>query len=117
MIFDTESIVSRVIAAIDGGVWSHVADYIGNGRIIEATVRGVVDRSVNAYRCLRYRIGLYRVRDAETDPNRFEKAAKYVSFARSQLGKRYGFGKALRLGIMRALHTISATPFRSLHTS
>ncbi|HTO66851.1 MAG TPA: hypothetical protein VMM15_37010, partial [Bradyrhizobium sp.] len=62
MVIDTNSFISRAIAAVDQGVWSHVAGYVGNGNIIEAGLSGVVERPLTVYRSQRYRIGLYRVR-------------------------------------------------------
>src|SRR6202011_465942 len=34
--FDTKSIVSRIITHLDQGTWSHVGQYVGNGKIVEA---------------------------------------------------------------------------------
>jgi hypothetical protein len=66
MIFDTTSHISRIIAAVDRGVWSHVAGYAGNGNILELILSGMVERSLDTYRSPRYRIGIYREPDLPT---------------------------------------------------
>jgi YD repeat-containing protein len=94
---DTRSCGSRLIAYLDQGTWSHTATYSGDGNIIEATTGGVVERNIDAYRDPRYRIGAYRLPNAT--PAQIE---RQIGFLRSQVGKRYSFRKAIRLGIRLA---------------
>ena len=44
MLIDTASVVSRLLAYFDHGVWSHEATWIGDGKVHEATTSGVVER-------------------------------------------------------------------------
>jgi uncharacterized protein YycO len=84
--FDTKSPSSRVITYLDQGTWSHIATYAGNGQICEAIPSGVVERSIEAYRDSRYRLGVYRVPGAS-----LEQIDALVKAGRSQVGKRYNF--------------------------
>jgi hypothetical protein len=95
-VLDTRSILSKAIAALDHGVWSHVAQYVGDGQIVEATTAGVVERSVTVYNTGVHRLGLYR-------PTGSGDATKVVAFGRSQIGKRYNYKGVLRLGINKFL--------------
>src|ERR1700730_1385812 len=97
MLIDTTSIVSKAIAAIDHGVWSHIATYTGNRMIIEATTKGVVERSIDVYRLPHYRVGLYR------PIGRRELIPWVIAAARSQLGKRYNYRVVFRLAIRKLL--------------
>jgi hypothetical protein len=96
--FDTKSPSSRVITYLDQGTWSHIATYAGNGQICEAIPSGVVERSIEAYRDSRYRLGVYRVPGAS-----LEQIDALVKAGRSQVGKRYNFWGVLRLGMRLAL--------------
>lgn len=100
MIFtlDTKSFGSRLIAYLDQGTWSHVGTYTGNGQIAEAITPRVVERSIEAYRHPRFRLGVYRLRGAS--PSQIE---TMIAFMRSQVGARYSYRKALLLGIKLAL--------------
>jgi hypothetical protein len=95
---DTRSLSSRVIAYLDQGTWSHIASYSGNGQICEAITPGVVERSIEAYRDSRYRLGAYRLPGASP-----EQIDSMVAAARSQVGKRYNFRGVFRLGMRLAL--------------
>jgi hypothetical protein len=104
MVIDTSSFISRAIAAVDQGVWSHVGGYVGNGNIIEANLAGVVERPLTVYRSQRYRIGLYRVKSiiGNEDPlENAKQAESFVAFLRGQVGARYGYLKVLRLGVTK----------------
>jgi hypothetical protein len=107
--FDTKSLSSRVIAYLDQGTWSHIATYSGNGQICEAITPGVVERSVEAYRDSRYRLGAYRVRGASS-----EQIDAMVAAGRSQIGKRYNFRSVLRLGMRLALGAWPANTRRDI---
>jgi hypothetical protein len=106
MTFDTESILSRFIAAIDHGTWSHTCTYVGDGRICEAIGSGVTERSLGCYRTPRYRIGVYRPNITK------EQAETMIALLRSQVGKPYAYGKVVRLGIKKLIAPRStiATP-------
>jgi YD repeat-containing protein len=94
---DTQSAVSRLIAYLDQGTWSHSATYIGNGQIIEAIPPCIVERSIDVYRSPRYRLGLYRFIATP------EQTELQLAFARSQIGKPYAYRKVLRLAMRKLL--------------
>jgi Permuted papain-like amidase enzyme, YaeF/YiiX, C92 family len=108
--FDTESIVSRFIAYLDQGTWSHVGTYTGEGRISEAITSGAVERSIEAYHHPRYRLGIYR------HSGSVRQIDAVIEAARSQIGKPYAFGKVLRLG-GRMILGIWPTPGERRHVT
>jgi hypothetical protein len=95
---DTKSVVSRLIAYLDQGTWSHAGTYVGNGQIIEAITVGVVERSIEAYHDTRYRLGVYRLPGVS-----LEQIESMEAFYRSTIGDRYSYRKVLILGIRLAL--------------
>jgi len=95
---DTKSFVSRTITYLDQGTWSHVATYVGSGRIVEAISPRVIERSIEAYNSPRYRMGIYR-RPAPT----MQQIDSLVGFLQSKVGDRYSYRKALSLGLRLAL--------------
>lgn len=97
-IIDQSSIVSRLIAKVDIGTWSHTASYVGRGMVLEAITSGVVKRDINVYRDVRYRIGIYRV-PGITEEQRF----KMLVAGYSCLGRRYNWKGLFRLGIKKLL--------------
>ncbi len=97
-VLDQKSLISRLIARVDQGVWSHTAMYSGNGTVLEAITSGVTERPIGVYENARYRIGVYR-RDGLTEEARLG----LLLFLQSQLGKRYAWRKALRLGLRKVL--------------
>jgi hypothetical protein len=104
MTFDTTSYVSKAIAAIDRGIWSHVAGYAGDGNIFEVTTAGAVERPLRVYRLPRYRIGLYRAEAAlYRDPND-PRIEHYRAAWRSQIGRvRYGYMTVAKIGFRNIL--------------
>lgn len=108
--FDSSSWISRLIAYGDCGTWSHVATYVGEGQICEAISAGVVERSIAVYHDPKYRLGLYR------GPTDSEQISKMVAFTRSQIGKRYNYRGALRLGF-RKLRNVQPKTLRPRDTS
>jgi hypothetical protein len=100
--FDTQSRMSRLISFVDGGPWSHMGVYVGNGRIAEALTRGVVERGIEAYQPARYRLGVYR--PVGMTP---EGAERVVAACRSRLGAAYNYTGVLRVG-SRLLFRIEA---------
>lgn len=90
-VLDTGSLVSRLIAKIDRGTWSHSASYLGNGRLAEAITAGVVERDIDVYRAPRYRIGIYRA-----DISR-EQADRMGALQRAQIGKPYAWRRVFMI--------------------
>jgi hypothetical protein len=95
-VLDEDSLLSRLIAKVDKGTWSHVACYVGNGNISEAITTGVVERSIDCYKGFQYRLGIYRARNLSQ-----EQLDKLLAFNRSCIGMKYGWSKAIRLGLKK----------------
>jgi hypothetical protein len=100
MTFDSRSVISRVITMVDHGTWSHSALYIGDGQICEAITAGVVERSIDAYRFPRFRIGVYRADALAIDR---EKRNSMINLSRSQVGKPYSYYKVAKLAAKKLL--------------
>ena len=97
-VIDTHSVVSRLIAVVDQGTWSHVGCYVGGGRVCEAITAGVVERPINVYRSLKYRLGIYRpFQLSEADSERV------IARMRSIVGHKYNFYRIFRLAVMTVL--------------
>jgi hypothetical protein len=96
---DTQSAVSRLIARVDHGPWSHTFGYLGNGRISEATPPRVREAHIDIYRPTRYRLGLYRVSGTPTD----EQTEKLRQLHNAQLGKPYAYRKVLQVALWKIL--------------
>ena len=94
---DTTSRLSRFIARVDHGPWSHVAGYLGGGKLCEATPPMVRLTDLESYRAPRYRLGLYRASDNITQ----EQRERFMAFSMQQVGKRYGYRKVLKLGLRK----------------
>jgi hypothetical protein len=105
MIFDTASYISRIIAAVDRGVWSHVAGYAGNGNVLELILSGMVERSLDTYRSPRYRIGIYRARPSNGGAEYADDLKRIHAFlarARASIGRtRYDYFKVAKLGFVK----------------
>jgi hypothetical protein len=94
---NTKNPISRLIAYLDQGSWSHLGIYTGNGRIFESIPSGTVERSIEVYRDPRYRLGIYR------DELTAQQKEVMPTVTRSMVGGGYDFGAALRLGLRMAL--------------
>ena len=68
------------------GYWHHVAIYIGNGYVVEATPYGVKISPVSSVVSNRLAVGLFRVKTTDYVRQRA------VQFALAQLGKPYDYG-------------------------
>ena len=93
-IVDQRSMVSRFIAKIDRGCWSHTAGYVGEGQITEAITSGVTERPIEVYNKDSIRLGVYRMDGIDA-----EHANIFVAHARSRLGNPYGWLQAFRTGV------------------
>jgi hypothetical protein len=105
MIFDNTSFISRMIAAVDRGVWSHVAGYPGNGNVLELILSGMVERSLDTYRSPRYRIGIYRARPSNGGAEYADDLKRIHAFLtrqRAPIGRtRYDYLKVVKLGFVK----------------
>lgn len=89
--------VSITIANITKSNWSHVFLYIGEGKIIESSIHGVVINPLSHYLNNKYDVGLFRTKE-KLSP---EQTKKLIDRARSLLGIKYGFLQVLWLAILR----------------
>jgi hypothetical protein len=96
-IIDTKSRMSRLIARLDHGTWSHVGLYTVNGMILEAILQGVVERELEAYHSQRYRLGIYRATNSVST----DAAGAIISHGRMMLGLPYGFYNLFRLACIK----------------
>lgn len=104
MIFDTTSYISKIIATVDRGVWSHVAGYAGNGNVFDLTLSGMVERPLDTYRSPRYRIGIYRVRslNGEEYADDIKRIHGFLTHGRASIGRtRYDYLKVVKLGFVK----------------
>ena len=92
--FDEKSLISRFIARLDKGKWSHSATYMGNGQIIEAIAQGIVKRDITAYKSKHIHIGIYRRFDMTP-----QLAEAMIQELLSHIGKGYSYKKAIWLGL------------------
>lgn len=96
--FQSTSFISKFIANLDKGVWSHSASYIGYKKIQEAISKGVVKRELSSYKDINTHIGIYRAHGIEkVDLSTAEE------FWRNSVGWKYAYFKAIILGIRTLL--------------
>ncbi len=98
-VFDGTSRISRFLAAVDRGSWSHTAMYSGDGTVIEAITSGVTERSLEVYMRPGVRIGIYRMAGCSA-----ENADKAIHFARQRIGDDYGWAQLVKKGIQLLAH-------------
>jgi hypothetical protein len=103
MTFDTTSYISKIIAAVDRGVWSHVAGYAGDGNVFEMTASGLLERPLNTYRSPKYRIGLYRPATSTGDPND-PRIGVFLAWSRARIGRLgYDYPAVAKIGLRKLL--------------
>jgi hypothetical protein len=96
---DLSSPVSRFIAWMTNGPWSHAAICIGEGDLVEATTKGVVQRPLHIYDRPGIRLGLYR------SPLKTDDTLEALKLrARRELGKGYDYKAAFRAGWEKFFH-------------
>ena len=86
--FNPSSRMSRLIAWVDCGTWSHTATLLSSTSLCEAIPAGV--RNINLEHYLRppFRLGLFRCDPPAPDP------ASGIEWARTTVGNKYAFKKA-----------------------
>lgn len=103
--YNQSNFVSRLIAKLDNGSWSHVGVYIGNGYICEAVTSGVTKRAITTYKNSNIRIGLYRHKNMTP-----ERADNISNMCLSQLGCSYNYWGAIKLGLKKILKIENKVP-------
>ncbi len=98
--YDSSSILSKIIKFMDNGLWSHVANYTGDGTVCEAISPRTTERPLSVYKQMNYRIGVYRWHKELSD----EARNKIVDNLRSDLGLPYGYITLFKLGWLRLLN-------------
>lgn len=96
--YNSKSLISKIIASIDKGSWSHSGIYFGNGEILEAISKGLVKRKIDVYRNKHIHLGIYRAIGTNNDIDEI-----LDTFYVESLGLKYGYHKALILGIRTLL--------------
>jgi len=107
---DSKSFVSRIIAGVAGGVWSHAAIYDDDMNLYESVSKGVIKASLVKYKKKHVHIGAYRLFEGLT----IEQQDQIVGRVRNLLGSRYNYWGALMCGIRTRLDmelgTFAPTP-------
>jgi hypothetical protein len=98
--FDRASGLSSMIRDFDWCMWSHVANYVGDGLLSEATTQGVVESSFDRLYEKSLDSALYRVPEI-TDEQR-EKMVAYLRRPRAP-GGRYAWGTVVRIALNKNL--------------
>jgi hypothetical protein len=97
--FNSKSFISKTIAWIDKGSWSHCGVYSGNHEIFEVTWKGMFTRNLDIYKKKYIHLGVYRRPDFPEEKldyiDEYKKLNSYYGF--------YPFHKALVLGIRTLL--------------
>ena len=96
--FNSKSFISKFIAKLDKGSWSHVSQYIGNNEIREAISSGFVKRNIEVYKQKYIHIGVYRYLGITSEVQ--EKIAEFTS---KFIGYKYDYFGAISLGIRTIL--------------
>lgn len=94
-IFNRNSWISKLIATMDNGSWSHCGIYVGEGNILETIPIGTVVRNIEIYKNKKIHFGVYRS-ETETPSLIGETINKLIS---EEVGPGYGYLKAIILGI------------------
>ena len=92
MTFNSDSFISRMIAWVDRGPWSHSALCSGNGTVFEAITQGVCERPLDVYRPENFRLGLYRLPLSE------QQREKLPSDLKGEVAYGYSYKKAMVVG-------------------
>ena len=94
ILVDSNSFISDGIEWFENGKVSHVAVYIGNNEIVEATETGVKRNKVNKYYSKKYNWCVRRIKGLTADQSQ-----KIVTSALSLVGKPYDFLQFIGLAI------------------
>jgi Orthopoxvirus protein of unknown function (DUF830). len=97
--FNKKSRISKLIASIDNGSWSHCAIYMGQGNIFEAISKGRVVRNIEVYKNPNTHIGVYRSGVGKQSLTN-DTINKFVN---GEAGPGYGYLKAILLGMRTVL--------------
>jgi len=114
----TDAVISQAIKVASWGQYSHAALYVGNGQVIDATAKGVTQRSLREFLTEASRVGVLRVKRL----NR-ESRERVVGNARKLVGREYSYrglvGMALdrmacfaknTLDAVRCLRAVASVP-------
>ncbi len=97
--------VSKIIARLDNGSWSHVGIYVGGGLVCEAITSGVTKSPLKKYKENDVRIGIYRHDGMSPDT-----AKNIAARCEEELGKSYNWWGAVRLGVKMIFKIKSEIP-------
>ena len=100
--FNSKSLISKTIARIDKGSWSHCGVYVGNNEIFEMISKGAVRRNIDAYKQKYIHFGIYRPIGSVYQMN-MENDDYINHFIELSKNDKYSYLKALILGIRTIL--------------
>jgi len=93
-IYQSTNFISKLIAKIDDGSWSHSAMYMGGHIIAEVISKGLVKRKIESYKNIDTHIGIYRhINSEEADWSKLD------DFHEKYVGSKYGYLKAIICGV------------------
>jgi len=104
--FDKKSIVSSIIANIDSGSWSHVAMYVGDGKISEMIASGFNTCELRVFKQERFQVGVYRLFQKPTQ-EQVEGILDYLNLCKDT---KYGYLQLLSLGVQKLLGIYNKVP-------
>jgi cell wall-associated NlpC family hydrolase len=99
--FQGTHFISRGIRAFTNSKWSHVALYVGNGYVIEATAAGVEKNKLDPLTKRASRIAVGRIPDLKV-----EDMTRMIDKAYSLIGEKYDVWQLLTFGIYFAFRKI-----------
>jgi|GEM_PF-2668523 hypothetical protein len=93
--FDPQSLVSRLIAWVDDGSWSHCGLCLGGSQVSEVTSKGRIISDLEDYRKKRVHVGVYRQWPELNE----DQTARLIHFSLSKLGGKYNYIGAFKCGV------------------
>ena len=94
IIVASNSVVSDGVEWIQNGTVSHNTIYVGDGKVVEATITGVKRQEVSQYYVDKYNIAIRRIKDITA-----EQQANIVKGVSAYIGKPYDYWQIFTLGI------------------
>lgn len=104
VLFQGKAFISRGIRAFSNSKWSHVAMFIGNGYVIEATAAGVEKNKIEPLFTHADRVAVMRIRDLSVENMELMKDKAY-----SMIGDKYDIWQLLTFGIYFAFRRLGIT--------
>jgi len=101
--FDRTSIINKMIARADDGIWAHVGIVMNqSGEVFEMTPKGLLRRHISVYRHKKIRIGLYEIIKKKKQITEANLEEMYQEAKKQIWG--YGYHTVLIEGFKRIFH-------------